>query len=127
MVQNFRALANSDPHKSTISFDTMYNYAYMRLKNSDESKWKSEGYKGSLKVNVAPFPSLLFSAQILPPCASIMLLEMNSPRPVPVWDLVVNFVKSLDMISGSIPEPVSLTDTMSCPSICLKSGIYCSA
>jgi hypothetical protein len=56
----------------------------MQLKNSDESKWKSEAYKGSLKVNVAPFPSLLFSTQILPPCASIMLLEMNSPRPVPV-------------------------------------------
>ena len=56
----------------------------MQMKNSDESEWKSEGYKGSLKVNVAPFPSLLLSAQILPPCASIMLLEMNSPRPVPV-------------------------------------------
>ena len=27
------------------------------------------------------------------------------------------------MISGSIPEPVSLTYTMSCPSICLKRGI----
>jgi hypothetical protein len=53
----------------------------------------SQAYKGSLKVNVAPFLSLMFSAQILPPCASIMLLEMNNPRPVPVWDLLVNFKK----------------------------------
>ena len=37
-----------------------------------------------------------------------MLLEMNNPKPVPVVDVVANFVNSLGSISGSIPAPVSL-------------------
>src|SRR5215211_1245850 len=78
---------------------------------------RGQASKGILKVNVAPLLSLLFLAQILPPCASIMLLDMNNPRPVPVWDLLVNFVKSLDTISGSIPVPLSLTETMISPSL----------
>jgi hypothetical protein len=36
-----------------------------------------------------------------------MFLEIYNPRPVPLKDLLVNFVKSLENISGSIPEPVS--------------------
>ena len=50
---------------------------------------------GKVKVIVEPTPSLLLVAQILPPCISIMLLEINNPKPVPpVIVLVANFVKS---------------------------------
>src|SRR5919201_1674956 len=62
---------------------------------------------GSVNENVAPFPSLLFSAHILPPCASIIFLQIYRPRPVPEKDLDENFVKSLGIISGSTPEPLS--------------------
>src|SRR5215217_8328317 len=54
---------------------------------------------GRLNLNVTPFPSGLFSAQILPPWASTMLFEMNNPNPVPVCDLETNFVKSWGIIS----------------------------
>jgi hypothetical protein len=59
---------------------------------------------GKLKANVAPLPSELFSAHILPPCASTMLFDMNNPSPVPpASDFVANFVKSFGSISESIP------------------------
>ena len=61
-----------------------------------------------VNVKVAPLPSRLFSAQMLPPCASMIFLEINNPKPVPVSDFVTNLVNSLGMISGSIPCPVSL-------------------
>src|SRR5919108_5370539 len=67
---------------------------------------------GKLNLNAVPFPSGLFSAHILPPCASTMLFEMNNPNPVPVSDLETNFVKSRGNISLSMPVPVSLTLTM---------------
>ena len=35
-----------------------------------------------------------------------MLLGITNPRPVPRGEFVVNFEKSLGIISGSIPEPV---------------------
>jgi hypothetical protein len=38
---------------------------------------------GKLNENVAPFPSLLFSAHSLPPWASIILFDINNPNPVP--------------------------------------------
>ena len=66
-----------------------------------------------LKVNVEPTPSLFSSpllvAQILPPCFSIIFLEINNPKPVPpaIVDLVVNFSKSFGNISEAIPVPVS--------------------
>jgi hypothetical protein len=65
---------------------------------------------GNLNAKVAPFPSL-FLAQILPPCSSIMFLDIYRPKPVPRSDLVANFVNSLGMISLSIQVPVSLTET----------------
>jgi hypothetical protein len=40
-------------------------------------------YVGNVKPKVAPMPLALFSAQILPPWASIMFLEIYNPRPVP--------------------------------------------
>jgi hypothetical protein len=55
----------------------------------------------NLKPNVAPIPSELFLAHILLPCASIILFEINKPKPVPEEDFVANFVNSLGSISGS--------------------------
>jgi hypothetical protein len=60
-----------------------------------------------LNVNVAPLPPVLFSAHILPPCASMILLEIYNPNPVPLSDFLVNFVNNLGNISGSMPVPVS--------------------
>ncbi len=50
----------------------------------------------------------------MPPCISIILLEINNPKPVPpaVGDLVANFVKSFGNISESIPVPVSFMLTI---------------
>jgi hypothetical protein len=42
---------------------------------------------GKLKLNVVPIPSLLFSAQILAPCASIIFLVIYNPKPVPEDEL----------------------------------------
>lgn len=58
-----------------------------------------------------PFWWLLFSAHILPPWDSTILLQIKRPSPVPLRDLVVNFENNFDTISGSIPEPVSFTLT----------------
>jgi hypothetical protein len=38
---------------------------------------------GIVNIKVAPLPSVLFLALIRPPWASIILLDMNNPRPVP--------------------------------------------
>ena len=46
------------------------------------------------------FPSLLFLAHILPPCASIMLLEMNNPNPVPVSDFAETLKITGDIFQG---------------------------
>jgi hypothetical protein len=75
---------------------------------------------GKLKLKVAPtpplpsLPSILFSAHILPPWASIMLLQINKPSPIPVplSDFVANFENNLGKISESIPLPVSFILTM---------------
>jgi hypothetical protein len=40
-------------------------------------------FTGRLNVKVAPITSGLFSAHILPPCASTILLEIYNPNPVP--------------------------------------------
>jgi hypothetical protein len=37
-----------------------------------------------------------------------MLLEINNPKPVPLYDFEANFLNNLGNISGSIPVPVSL-------------------
>ena len=56
---------------------------------------------GRLNSNTAPpLLSGLFSAHILPPCASTMLLQINNPKPVPVSDAVANFVNNLGTISS---------------------------
>jgi hypothetical protein len=56
-----------------------------------------------LKVNVAPLPPELFSAHILPPCASTILFAINNPRPVPWSNFDANFENNLGSISGCIP------------------------
>jgi hypothetical protein len=56
---------------------------------------------GKLKLKVAPLSRRLFSAHILPPWASIMLLQMNNPKPVPpTSDFVTNFENNLGKTSG---------------------------
>src|SRR5215208_2132101 len=68
---------------------------------------------GNVKLNIAPLPSESFSAHVLPPCTSIIFLQMYSPNPVPVLEsLVVNFENNLGNISFEIPFPVSLTLTI---------------
>ena len=70
---------------------------------------------GKLNAKVTPVSplKLLFSDHILPPCFSIILLEMKRPNPVPpVSDFVANFVKSFGNISGCIPIPVSFILTI---------------
>src|SRR5919202_1633722 len=59
---------------------------------------------GKLNENVAPLSSLLFSAHILPPCASTILFDMNNPKPVPpISDFEANFVNNFGSMSESIP------------------------
>src|ERR671910_205306 len=68
---------------------------------------------GRVNVNFAPVVSLLLllllvsSIQILPPCASSILLEMYNPRPTPFCDLVMNLSNNLSFTSKSIPVPRS--------------------
>ena len=50
---------------------------------------------GMLKANVAPLPSLLFSAHIFPPWDSTIFFARKRPSPVPFSDLVANLVKRL--------------------------------
>jgi hypothetical protein len=38
------------------------------------------------------------SAHILPPCASIILFDINNPNTVPSKDVVANFVNNLGLI-----------------------------
>jgi hypothetical protein len=70
---------------------------------------------GRLNVNVAPLRPVLFSADILPPCASTILLEMYNPNPIPLSDFVTNLVNNLGNISASIPVPVSSTPILTEP------------
>ena len=68
---------------------------------------------GNVNLNSAPFPSKLFTPHILPPCASIIFLQIYSPKPVPVVESeVANFVNNLDNILSDIPSPVSFTLTI---------------
>ncbi len=52
-------------------------------------------FTGTVKPNVAPLPSLLFSPQISPSCAFTILLEIYNPNPVPWKDIDANFVNNL--------------------------------
>jgi hypothetical protein len=65
-------------------------------------------FNGRVKANVAPLPSALFLAHILPPCDSTMYLEIYNPNPVPLSDFVANLENIFGKISRSIPIPVSL-------------------
>src|SRR5436190_10510617 len=78
-------------------------------------------FNGKLKPNVAPLPLVLFAAHISPPCDSIIFLDRYNPKPIPFSDVVVNFSKSLSLIVGSIPLPVSciLTTTAAAAALLL--------
>jgi hypothetical protein len=73
-----------------------------------------------VNAKVAPFPKGLFSAHILPPCASMIFFDRNRPWPVPMKDFVANFENSLGIISGFIPVPVSVMDTITLSSSLLR-------
>ena len=68
---------------------------------------------GIVKLKFAPL-FLLFSVHIFPPCFSIIFLQMYRPRPVPDFEPVTNFVKSLSFIFDGMPGPLSiiLTNTV---------------
>ncbi len=61
---------------------------------------------------MAPLPSGLFLAHILPSWASTIFLHMNRPRPVPLLDFVANFVNNRGNIPASIPVPQSFILTV---------------
>ena len=62
---------------------------------------------GSTTVNVDPSPPIL-DANRLPSCRSIMVLDIESPRPVPFPEgfVVKNELKMFLSTSGSIPGPI---------------------
>jgi hypothetical protein len=43
---------------------------------------------------------------MVPPCASIILLEICNPKPIPEDESVLNFSNSFECIFGFIPLPV---------------------
>ena len=88
-----------------------HTITHCRLKHSDYIS----RLIGRLKVKVAPLPSELFSAHILPPCASTIFLEINNPRPVPWNDFDANFENNLGTIWWCIPWPVSFMVTKTYP------------
>ena len=62
---------------------------------------------------MAPLPSLLLLAHIIPPWASIILFDIYNPSPVPEeYFSLANFVNNTGKIAGSIPVPVSFTDML---------------
>src|SRR5450755_583230 len=65
---------------------------------------------GNVNRNVAPSVAL-FSAQMRPPCASIMVRETDSPIPMPLAFVVKNGSKMSPSSTEGIPGPVSLTIT----------------
>ncbi len=58
---------------------------------------------GSVKLNVAPPPSL-FSARISPPCASTMPRLIDRPTPSPCDLVVKNGSNNRDKASGAMPD-----------------------
>src|SRR5204863_474184 len=63
---------------------------------------------GRMMVNAAPSPGQR-PALRLPPCSSMMRLEMLSPRPVPVDLVLAKGVNRRSAISCGTPGPVSST------------------
>ena len=73
---------------------------------------------GSVKVNRAPMPGPSLSAQMRPPCASTIPLQMARPRPDPRTPLPrsspsirVNFRNRKGRSSEGMPLPSSATET----------------
>src|SRR5262249_13297368 len=75
---------------------------------------------GSVKANVEPCPSC-DSTQILPPCISMMRLDIASPKPVPPFLRVMalsacwNSWNSLAWTAAEMQGPVSRTETRNEP------------
>jgi len=72
------------------------------------------GIIGKESVKVAPFPFADVTV-IVPPCASIMRLQMAKPKPIPCALVVTNGEKSLGKRSSGIPVPVSAIEIFKLP------------
>ncbi len=76
--------------------------------------------KGRVTVKVAPRPSWL-STLMVPPCSPTILLTRASPSPVPSYGRSAedwtwkNSLKISSWCCGSMPIPLSLTWSTSCP------------
>src|ERR1700687_1316720 len=88
---------------------------------NDQDQLAGHGRTGSVKVNVEPTPTWLVT-QIRPPCSSMNYRERASPSPVPSAFLSAvptcrNSSKTASWSSGAIPNPVSVTETSTIPSV----------
>lgn len=70
---------------------------------------------GRRSLKVVPFP-LMLSTWMEPPCSSIILLQMDKPKPVPVDFVVKKGSNACSISSRLIPQPLSLmyTNTSFC-------------
>src|SRR5438067_2480254 len=97
--------------KTHIQMEILMNWTSYLLNGDNLIQFLVSPLKGKLNAKVAPLPFTLFFAHILPLWASMILLEINNPNPVPLSDLVENFVNNLGNISRSMPLPLSDTYT----------------
>src|SRR6478672_8378520 len=71
-----------------------YTMKSLNNTNRDNLSYKlifySALFTGNVKLNVAPLPSELFSAQVFSPRTSIILFEIYNPNPVPESDLLAD-------------------------------------
>jgi hypothetical protein len=87
-----------------------------RLRRPGRRALRAARYRrGRLKVKVEPLPGSL-SSQSRPPCSSMNLREIASPRPVPSIRAALaptcrNSSNTASWSSGAIPTPVSRTET----------------
>ena len=70
--------------------------------------YSSNIYIGSFTVKAVPFPSLEVT-EIEPPCASMIRLDRERPRPVPPCLYVLKGSKMDSKRSEGIPQPLSFT------------------
>lgn len=76
-----------------------------------------------------PSPGVLL-AEMVPPIISTSFFEMESPRPVPPWVLVVDFsawlneLNNFGSLSDGIPMPESQTENSSCTILSVFSNCF---
>ena len=65
-------------------------------------------------IKVVPYPTFVF-IEIVPPCFSIILLQLTSPNPVPTCLVVNNGSNIFGKRTSGIPGPVSSTSITTNP------------